>query len=61
MDEEEVELITVVATCHSDGCGNSGIGIPLDVPSADILVLCGVCSKKITDVSDTPTETAPVE
>lgn len=56
MDEEEVELITVFATCRADGCGNRDIHIPMQVPTLDILMLCGVCSKEITEITDTEPE-----
>lgn len=59
MDEEEVELITVFATCRTDGCGNRGITIDMQVPTIDILMLCGVCSKEITDVTDAEPEQPP--
>lgn len=59
MDEEEVELITVFATCRTDGCGNRGITIDMQVPTIDILMLCGVCSKEITDVTDAEPERPP--
>lgn len=53
----------MLVTCHTPGCENDGITIPLDVPIVDDapvsidVVLCGVCGQTITDVT-TP-ETYP--
>lgn len=36
------------ATCHTEGCENSGI--PITLECADI-VECGVCQQPITDIA----------
>lgn len=43
----------LLATCHTDGCGNQGISIPLDFLLDDVplaAVICGACHEPITDV-----------
>jgi hypothetical protein len=44
-------------TCHTEGCGNEGIGLELDLTWTDEegtehavdQVVCGVCGQTITD------------
>lgn len=45
-------------TCHTQGCGNEGVPIELDIIDPETgepvsSVLCGPCGQPITDVSDT--------
>lgn len=37
----------VILTCRTDGCMNSGIGIPFEDPGE--ICICGVCMNEITD------------
>lgn len=47
-----------VVTCHTEGCGNSGEPIELELTWRDedgvihqtVRVICGVCGKPITDI-----------
>jgi hypothetical protein len=57
---EEKKMATV--TCHTEGCGNEGIGLDLDLDYVDpesgetvaiSTVVCGVCGKPITDLGGT--------
>jgi len=44
----------VYATCHTTGCGNEHIPIPIaEVPGT---VVCGPCGQPITDLTETPPE-----
>ena len=46
------------ATCHTEGCGNEGIGLDVTTEWTDddgatqtvSLVVCGVCGQEITDL-----------
>jgi hypothetical protein len=60
----------MLVTCHTDGCDNAGITIPLDPPILDgapvvvDVVLCGVCGQTITDVTTGetfPTDAPPLD
>jgi hypothetical protein len=44
------------ATCHTDGCGNADIGIPMtyEEGSPPGGVQCGVCGQAITDTEGLP-------
>lgn len=42
--------IAATCTCHTDGCENADIAIPMHLPDLDTSVVCGVCSQPITDV-----------
>jgi hypothetical protein len=42
---------THTATCHTEGCGNAGIEIPVALEEPDMAVVCGVCSQPITDLT----------
>jgi hypothetical protein len=45
-------------TCHTEGCGNNDIPIEMELATRDgdgivrqtVRVVCGVCSKPITDI-----------
>lgn len=41
------------ATCHTNGCENQGIPIP--IPEDAGAVVCGVCGEPITDLATEPT------
>lgn len=49
-----------IVTCHTEGCGNGGIGIDLPLTWTDDdgetvavdAVSCGVCGQEITDVAN---------
>jgi hypothetical protein len=45
------ELTTFTVTCHTAGCGNGEQPIEVLAPGTDPLVICGVCSEPITDVT----------
>lgn len=51
---DEIAMVDITATCHTDGCGNAGHAIGLSVidqpggPS----VTCGVCGQPITDLAE---------
>lgn len=43
------------ATCHTDGCHNSGHAVPLDFidpANPPDVIVCGACGQTITDVRD---------
>jgi hypothetical protein len=50
-------------TCHTDGCGNAGIGLEVDLFWTDSdgtvypidTVQCGVCGEPITDITEEST------
>lgn len=50
-----------LVTCHTDGCGNSGVPIEMNLSWTDEdgavhpieSVCCGPCGQPITDISDT--------
>lgn len=37
-------------TCKTAKCDNGGIPIDIEVEDTEPIVICGVCSKKITDI-----------
>ena len=56
------------ATCHSDGCENAGIAIPVPIHYKDEesgetrrvdFVACGVCGNDIDDIKETSNESEP--
>ena len=49
MDNDTMNLKPATATCHTEGCENCGIPIPIEC-DPDGLVICGPCSQEITDV-----------
>jgi hypothetical protein len=49
--EPEIEFVTRVLTCHTEGCGNDGHPISLDVPADVEAYSCGACGQPISDVS----------
>lgn len=53
MSESETEptMVTRHLTCHTEGCGNAGESIALDVPDTVAAYVCGVCGQPITDVT----------
>lgn len=48
-----------VVTCHTEGCGNAGVGIDVSLTWEDEngetqtvgAVVCGACGQEITDVA----------
>lgn len=42
-------MITYLLTCHTEGCINSNISIPLSVDPSVINFMCGACGNDITD------------
>lgn len=48
---EELILATFIATCHTEGCENAGIGIAVSADAANPIVVCGPCSQTITDIT----------
>ena len=42
------------AICHTEGCGNAGLGIQIPVDAGT--VVCGPCGQPITDLTETPPE-----
>ena len=49
-DDTPAELVTQSGTCNTDGCGNAGRAITLEVPEGAQWV-CGACGEPITDVT----------
>lgn len=51
--EPEAPTRQVNVTCHTDGCGNAEISIPLVVADDgnEPAVVCGVCSQQISDIT----------
>lgn len=45
------EFTTFTVTCHTVDCGNGQQAIEVLAPETDPLVICGVCSEPITDVT----------
>lgn len=45
-------MATVYATCHTAGCDNAGVQIPLVDP--EDLIICGPCGVQITALADEP-------
>lgn len=41
---------TLTVTCHTEGCGNAGHAIPLEVDDDVEGAVCGVCGQTIDDV-----------
>lgn len=48
MEEELPDQTNVIGTCHTEGCGNSEIGIFIAELYGSLY--CGVCSNEITDI-----------
>jgi hypothetical protein len=47
------EFVERVVTCHTHGCGNGEIPIPLPVENIEHpSVQCGVCGQFITDIKE---------
>jgi hypothetical protein len=46
-------MTTYIAICHTDGCFNEGIPIPIETPDGDPApnVGCGPCGLGVTDVT----------
>ena len=51
-DDDFPPLVPRVLTCHTDGCENAGVAIPVQMP-ADGGAACGACGQPITDITDT--------
>lgn len=45
------EFTPYKVTCHTEGCGNGEQAIDVLALGTDPLVICGVCSEPITDVT----------
>jgi hypothetical protein len=51
-DDAEPVYVETTATCHTAGCGNADIPIPVYVvEGAPANVTCGVCGNPITDLA----------
>lgn len=48
---EDVETSPYLVTCHTEGCENAEIAIPVRLSGPDALVVCGPCSQPITDIT----------
>lgn len=48
MIEEEFKDYTV--TCHTEGCVNAEIAIPIPAPIVNPTFICGGCGQGITDI-----------
>ena len=52
-----------VATCHTEGCENAGVGITFLNPAQ--VIICGPCGRQIEDIAppipDPEPETTPAE
>lgn len=44
------EFKNYTVTCHTVGCGNSEIAIPVLAPIVDAFFVCGPCGQPIVDV-----------
>lgn len=53
-----------IATCHTEGCGNAGIPIEVELTATDPVtgetytvgsVVCGACGQQITDIQEEET------
>lgn len=48
--------MTTILTCHTEGCGNADIAIPVDPvdmdgnPAPVGTAVCGACGNEITDI-----------
>jgi hypothetical protein len=49
--ENEIIYNEYNVTCRTENCGNSGFTIEVIAPAESPIIICGVCSIKITDVS----------
>lgn len=49
-DDIPTVLIEAVVTCHTAGCENEGISIPVLMVEGTGIAVCGVCSCIIEDV-----------
>jgi hypothetical protein len=43
-------MFNFIVTCHSLGCINADIKIPMESESDNIMFICGPCSNLITDI-----------
>jgi hypothetical protein len=51
-DTPEPTYVDRTATCHTEGCANADLAIPLQVPDEpDPTVVCGVCGQPVTDLT----------
>jgi hypothetical protein len=42
-------MVNADVTCHTDGCPNADIAIPVEIPDGAV-VACGCCGQPITDI-----------
>lgn len=45
--EPTEDTVSVTLTCETDGCGNQGVPITLEVPVGVTAAVCGVCGQPI--------------
>lgn len=43
-------MLKFIVTCKTAKCDNGNIPIEIEVEDAEPIVICGVCSKKISDI-----------
>jgi len=49
----EMAETQIVCTCHTEGCSNADVPIVMMwLGDSEPYVMCGVCSQRITDISD---------
>jgi hypothetical protein len=49
--ENEILYSEYIVTCETENCGNSGFTIEVKAPADNPIIICGICSARITDVS----------
>lgn len=49
MNEDEMTVFPVAVVCRTSECSNSGETIEMLLPDVNMRVICGVCSKDISD------------
>ena len=49
--DETLPILKFSVTCHTKKCENGEIVIDIQTRESEPVVICGVCSKKITDIT----------
>lgn len=47
-------MLEFTVICHTENCENAEIPIVIGTDEADPIVICGVCSVQITDITPKP-------
>lgn len=48
--ENEILYSEYNVTCETENCGNFGFTIEVNAPAENPIIICGICSARITDV-----------